>query len=176
MLLLSALFHSIFWPNWPSSGVQVCLRSVLCFPIDVLDASRWMDKNQNGIQVYNVTVCNTVIVGWPWVECCSTKFIRLCLQWMGIYVINQSCDIVFKHPVALVYHLFHTRYFHQQCNLLLSTSLLTTCFGCTQPSSGVSNSLKLLHYMECPASHITCECDIFWLKIHGLQLKSIKTS
>jgi hypothetical protein len=27
-------------------------------------------------------------------------------------------NIVFKHPVAFIYHLFHTIYFHLQCNLL----------------------------------------------------------
>jgi hypothetical protein len=51
--------------------------------------------------------------------------------------------------------------------------LLTTCFGCTLPSSGVSNSLRLLHCtgMECPTSHITCECDISWLIINKFQFK-----
>jgi hypothetical protein len=42
----------------------------------------------------------------------------------------------------------------------LSTFFLTTCFGRTWPSSGVSNSLKLLHCTASPASHVTCEYDI----------------
>jgi hypothetical protein len=71
-----------------------------------------------------------------------------------------SSNIVFKHPVALLYHLFHTIYFRLQCNLLFSPFLLTTCFGRTRPSSGVPNSPKLLHSMVCPTSHITCECDL----------------
>jgi hypothetical protein len=89
--------------------------------------------------------------------------------WVGSQV--QSCysvvlmqssrfsNIVFKHPVALIYHLFHVIYFRLQCNLL-SHFLLTTCFGRTRPSSGVSNSLKLLPCMVCPTSRITCECDV----------------
>jgi hypothetical protein len=44
--------------------------------------------------------------------------------------------------------------------IIVSFSLLPTCFGRTRPSSGVSNSLKLLHCMVCPTSHMTCECDI----------------
>jgi hypothetical protein len=74
-------------------------------------------------------------------------------------ILPGSHNIVLKHPVDLIYHLFHTIYFHLQCNLLSSLLLLTTCFGCTWPSSGVSNSLKLLHCMACPTFHISCECD-----------------
>jgi hypothetical protein len=32
-------------------------------------------------------------------------------------------NIVFKHAVALIYHLFHIIYFNLQCNLLLVTPL-----------------------------------------------------
>jgi hypothetical protein len=68
---------------------------------------------------------------------------------------NKFADhnIVFKHPAALIYNLFHIIYFRLQCKLLLSHFLLTTCFDRTRPSSGVCNSLKLLHCTECPTSH-----------------------
>jgi hypothetical protein len=52
-------------------------------------------------------------------------------------------NIVFKHPVALIYYLFHTIYFFRlQCNLILVHLLLTTCFGRMRPSSGVYNFAK----------------------------------
>jgi hypothetical protein len=68
-------------------------------------------------------------------------------------------NIIFKYPVALMYHLFH-KYI----------SIYNTTYYCLLPFSQpvsvvhghhqVSNSLKLLDYMVCPASHITRECDI----------------
>jgi hypothetical protein len=67
---------------------------------------------------------------------------------------SYSHEIIFKHPVALMYHLFHTIiYFRLQCNLLLSPFLLTTCFSRTGPSSDASNSLKLLH-VQLLVSHV----------------------
>jgi hypothetical protein len=53
------------------------------------------------------------------------------------------------------FHLFHTIYFQLQCNLLLSLFLFTICFGCTRPSSGVSNSLNCctVWYVQLLISH-----------------------
>jgi hypothetical protein len=39
LFLLPDLFHNIFRPNWPPSGVQFVLRSLLCFLFDILGAS-----------------------------------------------------------------------------------------------------------------------------------------
>jgi hypothetical protein len=61
-----------------------------------------------------------------------------------------SSNIVFKHPVALIYHLFHI-YFHLKCNLL-SSHPSSTCFGCIRPSSGVFCHAKIvaLYLAMCP--------------------------
>jgi hypothetical protein len=50
---------------------------------------------------------------------------------------------VFKHPVALIYHLFHTIYFHLQCYLLAVPIPLTTYFGHIWWSLGVCYFAKI---------------------------------
>jgi hypothetical protein len=66
-------------------------------------------------------------------------------------------NIVFKHPVALLYHLFHTIYFRLQCNLILSSFLLTTCFGSTRPSSGVAKIVALYGMFNISCTKFTTE-------------------
>jgi hypothetical protein len=67
-------------------------------------------------------------------------------------------NIVFKHPVALIYHLFHI-YFHLKCNLLSShpspTLHILAVYGHRQVSSIM---LKLLHCMS--EFCIACERNI----------------
>jgi hypothetical protein len=66
---------------------------------------------------------------------------------MGIYIyiyiyiyveMSGTHNIVFKHPVALIYSSFthYTPIHNATC--LLSPSLSTTCFGRIRPSSGVT--------------------------------------
>jgi hypothetical protein len=47
-------------------------------------------------------------------------------------------NIVFRHLVALIYHLFHTIYFRLQCNLLLPPFFLTKC-RCANPNKETSD-------------------------------------
>jgi hypothetical protein len=62
---------------------------------------------------------------------CSVSREKFCMHFSSLqYVLH---NIIFKHPVALMYHLFHKQYFHPQCNLLLTLLLVTTCFGSTLP-------------------------------------------
>jgi hypothetical protein len=71
-------------------------------------------------------------------------------------------NIVLKHPVALIYHLFHI-YFRLMCILLSShpssTLHVSAIYGHHQVSSIL---LKLLHCMS--KFCIACECDISSLK------------
>jgi hypothetical protein len=71
-------------------------------------------------------------------------------------------NIVFKHPVALIFHI----YFRLKCNLLCSnqssTLLGSPVYGHNQVSSIPSSLLKLLHCMS--KSRIACERDISRLK------------
>jgi hypothetical protein len=61
-----------------------------------------------------------------------------------------------KHPVALIYHLFHV-YFHLKCNLLSSHASSTHVLAVY--GNQVSSTLqKLLHCMS--KFHIACESDI----------------
>jgi hypothetical protein len=73
-----------------------------------------------------------------------------------IYVSSRHHTIVFKHPVALIYHLFHTIYFCLQCNLLLSPFLLTTHLGRICPSSD-DNYTNILRNYTITHKH-PCHC------------------
>jgi hypothetical protein len=52
---------------------------------------------------------------------------------------SNNCSIVYKHPVASVYHLFHI--YPSLMRLAVVTSF-TKCFGRTWPSSGVYHYAK----------------------------------
>jgi hypothetical protein len=74
--------------------------------------------------------------------------------------VKNKHDFFLLTTLRCTLRLLYTIYFRLRCNLLLLPFPLTTCFGCTRPSSGASNSLELLHYMVYPNFHITCDCDI----------------
>jgi hypothetical protein len=98
---------------------------------------------------------NVFTLTWILTELTNLMSCFRLFEWTYLHQKNKNdlFAITFKHPVALIYHLFHTIYFCLQCNLLLSPFPLTTCFGHTWSSSGVSNSLKLV-WLDIPYSAI----------------------
>jgi hypothetical protein len=100
---------------------------------------------------------------------------------LSLFCHSELHNIVFKHPAALIYYLFHTIYFRLQCNLLSVPLLFTTCFGCIWPSSGVYYFAKIVTllflFMVCQNVHISCKCDTSQFKINlPLSVKINKTS
>jgi hypothetical protein len=70
-------------------------------------------------------------------------------------------NIVFKHPVALINHLYHI-YFRIKSNLSSSHPSSTLHGSAVYSSSGASILLKLLHCIS--KFHLTCDSNISGLK------------
>jgi hypothetical protein len=94
-----------------------------------------------------------------WLSCLRFLDVSRYFLSVGHSATRPFPNIVFKYPVALIYHLFHTMYFRLQCNLLcpLSNGHIVQCNsfneletpddGRVQPKHDVLG--QLLSYIVC---------------------------
>jgi hypothetical protein len=70
--------HSMFWPNWPSTGIQVlCLRELLfCFPI-VIAIGRWLKRNKKSDLRSATECCFVVLQTIKAFKNCAVSYARL---------------------------------------------------------------------------------------------------